>query len=594
MYYSDEIIEEVRSRNDIVDVIGQYVSLKRAGSSYKCCCPFHHEKTPSFSVSRSKQMYHCFGCGAGGNVFTFVMQYENMSFTEAVKYLADRAGITLPEVELTETEKREAGRKAELKEVNRLAAAYFHYLLTRTDRGKIGLKYYKENRCFTDETINKFGLGYADIYADDLYKYLKGKGYSDQIINDAGLVDIDEKRGVHDKFWNRVMVPILDINGKVIAFGGRVLGDAKPKYLNTKETDIFDKSHNIFALNIARRSRRRGMILCEGYMDVISQHQAGFDNAIASLGTAFTLGQASLIKRYTNEVYLAYDSDGAGRAATMKAIGILRSMDMSQRVIDLKPYKDPDEFLKNLGDEAYEERIRDAIPGRMFEVEHLSEIYNMNDPEEKTRFVNETAKLLCGIRDVSERSNYIDAVSRKYIIDRELLKQVVTKYGMVGISSSSVADEAAQKAQEKEERSREHSKKKDPNQTSEEILLTWYVNRPQLFEKLNGIISTDDFVDEKVHFIAEKIFEQYKNEGEVSPARIINCFTDADEQRIAANIMSNEFNSLSGPEEESKALTDIVKRVKTASIDHRLRQPGADIISIAREKNGIQKLRIIL
>ena len=592
MYYSDEVIEDVRARNDIVDVIGQYVSLKKAGNSYKCCCPFHHEKTPSFTVSRSKQMYHCFGCGAGGNVSTFVMQYENFSFPEAVKYLADRAGITLPEMELSDAEKREAGRKAELKEVNKAAAAYFHYLLTRTERGKIGLKYYKETRQFTDETINNFGLGYADIYADDLYKYLKSKGYSDKTISDAGLVDIDEKRGVHDKFWNRVIVPILDINGKVIAFGGRVLGDAKPKYLNTKETDIFDKSHNIFAMNIARRSRRRGVILCEGYMDVISQHQAGFDNAIASLGTAFTMGQASLIKRYTSEVYLAYDSDGAGRAATMKAIGILREMNLMERVIDLSPYKDPDEFLKNMGAEAYEERIKNAIPGRMFEIDQIAGQYNMNDPEEKTSFVNNTAKLLAGIEDVSQRSNYLDAVARKYMLDRELLKQVVTRYGLAGISSKSVAEENIEKAAVKEER--KVTKNKDPNQTSEEILLTWYVNRPQLFKKLEGIISLEDFVDEKVHFIAEKIFEQYKTDGEVNPARIINCFTDADEQAVAASIMSNEFNQLSGPEEESKALTDIVKRVKTASIDYRLKMPGADFIGLAREKNGIQKIKITL
>ncbi len=592
MYYSDEVIEDVRARNDIVDVIGQYVSLKKAGNSYKCCCPFHHEKTPSFTVSRSKQMYHCFGCGAGGNVFTFVMQYENFSFPEAVKYLADRAGITLPEMELSDAEKREAGRKAQLKEVNKVAAAYFHYLLTRTERGKIGLKYYKETRQFTDETINNFGLGYADIYADDLYKYLKSKGYSDKLISDAGLVDIDEKRGVHDKFWNRVIVPILDINGKVIAFGGRVLGDAKPKYLNTKETDIFDKSHNIFAMNIARRSRRRGVILCEGYMDVISQHQAGFDNAIASLGTAFTMGQASLIKRYTSEVYLAYDSDGAGRAATMKAIGILREMNLMERVIDLSPYKDPDEFLKNLGAEAYEERIKNAIPGRMFEIDQIAGRYNMNDPEEKTSFVNNTAKLLAGIEDVSQRSNYLDAVARKYMLDRELLKQVVTRYGMAGISSKSVAEENLEKAVVKEERKIE--KKKDPNQTSEEILLTWYVNRPQLFTKLKGIIGLEDFVDEKVHFIAEKIFEQYEIDREVNPARIINCFTDADEQAVAASIMSNEFNQLSGPEEESKALTDVVKRVKTASIDYRLKMPGADFIGLAREKNGIQKIKITL
>ena len=303
MFYSDDIVEEVRTRNDIVDVISEYTGLKKAGNSYKCCCPFHNEKTPSFTVSREKQMYHCFGCGAGGNVYTFVMKYENFTFQEAIQFLAKRAGITLPEKELSPAEKAKISKKASMFEANKMAAAYFHYLLTKTERGSNAYKYYRD-RGYSDETIMKFGLGYADIYSDDLFKYLKSKGFSEEVLRDAGLIEIDERRGVHDVFWNRVMVPIADINDKIIAFGGRVMGDGLPKYVNTKETDVFSKSRNLFAMNIARKSKRRGVILCEGYMDVIAQHQAGFDNAIASLGTAFTEAQAGLIKRYTDEVYL--------------------------------------------------------------------------------------------------------------------------------------------------------------------------------------------------------------------------------------------------------------------------------------------------
>ena len=384
-YYSDEIIEEVRSRNDIVDVIGSYVTLRHKGNSYSACCPFHHEKTPSFHVSKDKQMYHCFGCGVGGNVYTFVMEYENFSFPEAVRYLAERSGISLPEQELSEEQKKKENYKSILKDINKSAAAYFHYLLTQSEHGAKGLEYY-HGRGLTNETIQHFGLGYADVYQNDLYKYLRNKGYTDSQIKDAGLVRFDEKHGATDMFWNRVMVPILDINGKVIGFGGRVLGDGLPKYINTQETQIFDKGHNLFAMNLARRSKRRGIIICEGYMDVISMHQAGFDNAVASLGTALTLGQASLIKRYTDEVYLAYDSDEAGTKATLKNVNTLRTVGLTTRVVDLSPHKDPDEFIKANGADAFEQRITDAVTGIMYEVNTLSKTYRLKDPEEKVRF----------------------------------------------------------------------------------------------------------------------------------------------------------------------------------------------------------------
>lgn len=361
MYYSDDVIEEVRSRNDIVDVIGGYISLKKKGNTYSACCPFHHEKTPSFHVSRDKQMYHCFGCGVGGNVYTFVMEYENFSFPEAVKLLADRCGVALPEKEMSAEQRSKENYRMLLKEMNRTAAAYFHYLLMKSDHGKKAMDYLLD-RGLTEETITKFGMGYSDIYENDLYKYLKSKGYTDAQMKDSGLVDIQEGKGGTDKFWNRVMVPILDINGKVIGFGGRVLGDGMPKYINTRETQVFDKSHNLFAMNIARRSKRRGIIICEGYMDVISMHQAGFDNAVASLGTAFTIGQAEIIKRYTDEVYLAYDSDGAGTKATLKNIAILREVGLVTRVIDMKPYKDPDEFIRAMGSEAMRNAYRMPKP----------------------------------------------------------------------------------------------------------------------------------------------------------------------------------------------------------------------------------------
>ncbi|MBO4863596.1 MAG: DNA primase [Eubacterium sp.] len=585
MFYPDDLVEEVRSRNDIVDVISEYAGLKKAGNSYKCCCPFHSEKTPSFTVSREKQMYHCFGCGAGGNVYTFIMKYENFTFPEAVEFLAKRAGITLPEKEMSDEDKKKYSRKQQMFEVNKAAAAYFHFLLTKTERGKLGYNYYKQ-RGFTDETIAKFGLGYADIYRDDLYKYLKKKGFSDTLMRDAGLVDFDEKYGAKDRFFNRVMVPITDINGKIIAFGGRVLGDAKPKYLNTKETDIFNKSRNLFAMNIARHSRRRGVILCEGYMDVISQHQAGFDNAIASLGTAFTDGQASLIKRYTDEVFLAYDSDTAGQAAAMKAISILRNHDMSQRVIDLSPYKDPDEFIKNLGTEAYEERVRNAMTGRIYEINSISASYDLNNPEEKTRFMKAASELLAGINDSAERQNYIESVAARYFLNAGELKKLVSNAGMSGNVSEAVTFT---------EPNRRNRIEVDPAEEDQKYLLTIMVNEPYLFEGLSGIIDETDFTADIIKDVAAILFKEYKDTGSVNPARILNMYEEAELQEKVSGIFTKELDFDTTPTVMEKALTDLIIKIKSGNIDRLLKSDtGMSQIELAKKKNEIKKIKVRL
>ncbi|MCM1083831.1 MAG: DNA primase [Clostridium sp.] len=586
MYYSDDIIEEVRSRNDIVDVIGGYVSLKKQGNSYSACCPFHHEKTPSFHVSRDKQLYHCFGCGASGNVFTFVREYENMGFVEAMKLLADRSGMTLPEYELSPKQKEQENYRTELKELNRTAAAYFHYLLTKTEHGKKALDYL-HNRGFTDDTITAFAMGYSDIYNDDLYKYLKNKGYTDRQMVDAGLVDVYEDRGANDKFWNRVMVPILDINGKVIAFGGRVLGDGKPKYVNTKETAVFDKSRNLFAMNIARRSKRRGIIICEGYMDVIAMHQAGFDNAVASLGTAFTIGQANIIKRYTDEAYLAYDSDGAGTNATMKAIGIMRSVGITTRVIDMKPYKDPDEFIKNMGREAYEERILNASTGIMFEVACLAGNYNLKDPEEKTKFTKEAAKRISAIEEVVTRHSYIETVAEQYRLDADGFKSMVTKYGTLGIKEMEITNSVPRRT----------TQKQDDTNMPERLLLTWLVNDTGLFDVLSGIISEEDFVAEDYRAVADILFSQYRDTGQVKPAAIVDMFPDMDKQRLVASILQTELAFDMSLEEREKAVNDVVKRTKLAKIDYDMSMCMDDMArlqELIKAKAKIAKLHISL
>lgn len=586
MYYSDDIIEEVRSRNDIVDVIGGYVSLKKQGNSYSACCPFHHEKTPSFHVSRDKQLYHCFGCGASGNVFTFIREYENFGFTEALKMLADRAGMSLPESELSPKMKEQENYRNSLKEMNRVAAAYFHYLLTKTEHGKKAVDYL-HNRGFTDETISSFAIGYSDIYNDDLYKYLKSKGYTDKQMSDAGLVEIYEDKGASDKFWNRVMVPILDINGKVIAFGGRVLGDGKPKYVNTKETQVFDKSRNLFAMNIARRSRRRGIIICEGYMDVIAMHQAGFDNAVASLGTAFTMGHANIIKRYVDEVYLAYDSDEAGVKATLKVISILRAVGITTRVINMQPYKDPDEFIKNMGAEAYEERIANAITGIIFEIEQVSKNYNMKDPEDKIKFTKDAAKRISAIEEVVARHSYIEAVAERYRLDADSLKNIVKKYGTLGIKE----------AETETYTSYTNVAKNDDTNRPESLLLTWLVNDTELFNVLSDIVSEEDFTEGEYKEIAEILFTQYRDTGQVKPAAIVDMFPDIEKQRLIASILQTELPYNISDDEREKAINDVVKRVKLAKIDSDMSLCANDVSKLQEliiRKAKIDKLHISL
>jgi len=589
VYYSDEIIEEVRSRNDIVDVIGSYVNLKRKGNSHSACCPFHHEKTPSFHVSREKQMYHCFGCGVGGNVFTFLMEHENFTFPEAMEALAERAGYDLPKQEMSANEKKQADTRTRIKDMNKLAAGYFHYLL-KTDHGAIALQYLKD-RGLSDDTITKFGLGFSDVYRDDLYKYLKNKGYKDEDLNDSGLVKFDEKYGFSDRFWNRVMFPIIDTNNRVIGFGGRVLGDAKPKYINTQDTLVFDKSRNLYGLNLAKKSKRQGIIFCEGYMDVISMHQAGFDNAVASLGTALTVGQVNLIKRFTDRAYLAYDSDEAGTKAALRALEIMREFEMPARVISLKPYKDPDELIQAEGVDELEKRINEAKSGTMFEIDILAHNYNQEDPQERTQFQKEAAKRLALITDPMERKNYIDSVAKHYDIEKDSLKEAVTQYGIAGGTKvdTSVFRERNRKSPEEE--------KEQQQLKTERLLISWMINEPILFEILQDTIQPDDFFEPVYHDVVKQLYEQYHREKKVIPAAIMNHYQSKEEHEKVSMIMQQDFEIPVAQSEKSKVVTDLVKTIKLRSIEHQMEMQKGDLTKQSEliiEKVRIEKMKPII
>lgn len=567
MYYPDELVEEVRMKNDIVDVISGYVRLQKKGANHFGLCPFHNEKSPSFSVSGGKQMYYCFGCGAGGNVFTFIMEYENYSFPEAVKLLADRAGVDLPEIEYSDEVKKKEGKKAKLLEINKEAAKYFYYQL-RSGRGERGYRYLLE-RQLDEETMKKFGLGFASVSSNDLIQYLHSKGYADDLILEAGVASFDEKSGLHDKFWNRVMFPIQDINHRVIGFGGRVMGDAKPKYLNSPETVIFDKSRNLYGLNFARTSRQNHIILCEGYMDVIAMHQSGFTQASASLGTAFTIGQANLLKRYVKEVLLAYDSDGAGTNAALRAIGILKEAGISGRVINMEPYKDPDEFMKNLGAEEFRNRIEKAENSFFFELRMMEREYDLKDPESKTRFHREIAKKLCGFPEEVERENYLEAVAEKYHIGFENLRKLVAAYAAQTGLARPLTRPLSGLAERKN--TPEENRKK-----AQRLLITWITDEPEIYPKIAKYIAAEDFTEELYRKVADKLFAGL-SKGEFNPAALISMFSDEEEQRQVAALFNTKLEELQTKQEREKALHDIIYTVKRNSYEYYSGRMGADV-----------------
>lgn len=606
MLYSEDIIEEVRGRSDIVDVISGYVRLTRKGSSYFGLCPFHNEKSPSFSVSGSKQMFYCFGCGEGGNVFSFIMKYENYTFLEAVQMLADRAGIQLPEVSMSPEEKRQQDIKAQLYDINK-EAAMFYYRLLKSPNGQRAYDYFKNKRQLSDETMTHFGLGASGTYKDELYRYMKSRGHSDELLRDTGLFIYNE-REVRDRFFNRAMFPIMNISNKVIGFGGRVMGDGEPKYLNSPETKIFDKSRNLFGLNLARSSRKKNLIICEGYMDVIAMHQAGFDQAVASLGTALTTGHASLMKRYTNDVLVCYDSDGAGTKAAIRAIGILRSAGLRTKVINMKPYKDPDEFIKALGAEAFQERIDNAQNSFMFEMSILERDYDLKDPDGRTAFLNEAARHLVEFEDEVERNNYIASVAANYYISPDSLSRLVAKWAAnVGLVSQRPARQETQErggtnfdAQQSAggqaaPRRSMAGEKDDGIRKAQRMLLTWLIEEPSLYKPVAKYVKPEDFTEELYYKVALMLFDQFEK-GELNPAKIISSFTEEESHKEVARLFNTELPENMDIKEKNKALDDIVMRIMKNSLDTKSRNVTDvnELQSIIQAQNALKTMHISL
>ena len=586
MWYEEDLIEEVRSRNDIVDVVSQYVKLTRRGASYFGLCPFHNEKTASFSVVPSKQMYYCFGCGAGGNVFTFLMQYENQTFEEAMQTLASRAGITLPQIEYTPEAGRKAARKQQELDIQKEAARFYYYQLGKSEKGRDYLK----KRGLSEEIIRQFGLGWADSSGKNLYRYLRSKGYSDELLRDSGLFSWDERQGLTDRFRERVIFPIMDAGSRVIGFGGRVLGDGKPKYLNSPETEIFDKSRNLYGLHIARRTREDALLVCEGYMDVIAMHQAGFSNAVASLGTALTSGHASLIRRYTHRVLLLYDSDGAGIRAARRAIPILRDAGLETGVVSLSPHKDPDEFIRAEGGEAFRKRLAGARDGFMYLVDCAAQEADMTSPQGQNSFFDQCASLLLELEDELERGLYTEAIVRdydSYKVRPEDLRRRVNVMAMKGRPQRRPVP-----LQEETPGPAGREKKENSAGKAQRLMLTWLVNRPALFEIVSPCLTPDDFVDPLYREAAILLFSQYR-QGEVNPARLLNAFLEGEDQNRVAALFHAQI-PLETEEQGGLAFADSLIRIREDSL--RKKQEAADpsmdaMQALLMDRQAIQELK---
>ena len=587
MFYSEEIVDEVRERNDIVDLISRYVNLTRRGSNYVGLCPFHGEKTPSFSVNQSKQIFHCFGCGVGGNSISFVMKYENLTFTEAIKHLADRVGMTLPEADADPEAKKRADFRTKLFEIYKEAAKFYYFQL-RGEHGKFPMEYLK-NRGLEDETINSFGLGYSVKSYNALYTYLKSKGYSDELMIKAELVTFREGKGIFDMFWNRVIFPIMDQNSKVIAFGGRVMGDGEPKYLNSRETDIFNKRRNLYGLNIAKHSREKFMLLCEGYMDVISLHQAGFTGAVASLGTALTEEQARLIARYVKEVIITYDSDGAGVKAALRAIPILKSAGIKTKILKLTPYKDPDELIKAVGREEFVKRIESAENSFDFELSIMEQSFNLSEPEGKTEFLNKVAERLADFQEELERENYTAAVAEKYFVSKDVLNRLVVKIG------------GAKEIREVYKEAGERIRKADRAKTAEEgilktnrLLISLIAVRPEFYKRIKNIISAEDFALPLYKDVAGRVFAEIEEGRKPNAAKIISRYESGEDQALVAGIFEEKFEADIDANEQEKAFKEMVIKVRRAGLEEELKlADGKDMqhfMEITKKQRELNKL----
>ena len=566
--YSDELIDEIRTSNDIVDIISQYVTLKRSGRNYFGLCPFHKEKSPSFSVSPDKQIFHCFGCGAGGNVIHFISKIEGLDFRESLDLLAERAGIILPTDTSVEDTKRQE-LKSKVYEVNEAAAMFYHENLYKPT-SKDAQNYVKKRR-LDNKTLKAFLLGYSTTGYADLYNYLRQKGFSNEQIVASWLVKKTDSGNYVDRFRNRFMIPILDVRGKVIAFGGRVLDDSKPKYVNSGETIVYSKGRHLFGLNVAKKFDTSRLLVVEGYMDAISLYQRGITNVVASLGTALTENQARLLRKYSPQIILGYDSDDAGQAAIVRGLDILANMGCDVRVLQMTGAKDPDEYVIKYGSGQFTKLMDEAISLVEYKVKILMKNSTINSSNDKIKFLNEVAKILVPIENKIEQEVYIDKISAEYKISKEAIYGEINRRKYGNKNPMKVLDKAPIKKKSEETITGESLKK-------ENVLISLLINEGlPVYEKVKDIIQPEDFKHEQNRKIAKKMYEEFEK-GKSNIDNVIGLFED-DQDTIneLTAIMSDDYQI----QDTDKCVEDILYTYSREQMINRKNE----IINMLNSKN---------
>ena len=558
--YSEEIIEQVRQNNDIVEIISQYVHLTRKGRNYFGLCPFHNEKSPSFSVSPERQIFHCFGCGVGGNIYTFLMKIEGIGFKDAIEQLAEKANIQLPRIENPEEDRKEE-LKAKIYKINQFTAEFYHQNLYKPT-AKNAQEYVKKRK-LTQNTLETFKIGFSGKY-DELYKSLKSQGFGEKEILESGLVIKNDRGQFIDMYRNRFMIPICDVRGRVIAFGGRVLDDSKPKYINSPENVVYSKGRHLFGLNVAKKDCSKKLLIVEGYMDAISLYQRGITNVVAALGTALTEQQGWLLRKSTEQVILGFDADGAGQTAVARSMEILQKMGCDMRVLQIEGAKDPDEFVLKFGEGRFKLAMDNAISLVEFKVKNLSKNINLENASDKIKFLNEIAKILAKVDNTMEREIYIDKIASSYQISKEAIyaevnKLIYTSSKTENLLQSKTAKNPVVKKNEKEEK----DVGIDLKRREDTIIALLLDANEKIFQKIKEKITPQDFKDETNKKIAIKLYKELENQ-DVNVNKLIDEFDEQTQNHIT-KVMATDY----GIENIEKAVDDILSKYERERLENK-------------------------
>lgn len=573
MRYSDSILEEVKQSNDIVEVVSQYVHLKRSGRNYFGLCPFHNEKTPSFSVSPDKQIFHCFGCGVGGNVLTFISKIEGLSFKESIEVLAERANITLPKADNIDSKKEEL--KAKVYKVNSFAMDFYHQRLYKPE-SKMGQEYVKKRK-MNSETLESFKIGFSGSF-DELYQELIKQGFKDEEILESGLIS-KNRNGVYiDRYRNRLIIPILDERNRVIAFGGRVLDDSKPKYINSSENIVYSKGRHLFGLNVAKKGDTKKLLIVEGYMDAISLHQRGITNVVAALGTALTTQQGWLLRRNTEQVILGFDADEAGQTAIMRAMEVMQNMGCDIRVLKMTGAKDPDEFIVKYGSARFQKLLDDAISLIEFKIEVLQKKLNLENSTDKLKFLNEIAKLISKIDNTMEREIYIEKISKGYNISKEAIYAEVNKLQYAGNKGKNVLEKNKPIIVKKDKKENENLSQDIIKR--ENTVLAILINYPETYQKIKANIDINDFKYEVNKIILKKLYAEFEKENP-NINSVLDYLEEDEEKNHFTEIMAEDY----GITDNEKAIEDILQKYKK----EKLEQKRDEILSKEKQETDPEK-----